>query len=522
MTDGHPQEGRLDEHPLPVLLVNLHEHKATGMLHIESGESKTWVYFQEGFPAGVFIPNSEVYLGMILRELGYIDDLTFNESLLVMHKTNKQQGRVLIDMGEITEEQLDQALTIQLIRKLTQLFALHSGSFRFADNESIPGNLTPIRVHPYRVLYNGIKNNYHTNDLKLALDPLLANKVCRLSDRFDEIKAELEIPADEMKDIDLLREQRLPSEFIARCQSGSANAMMMMLFLHYCGLLQVEAEPKTNPHMKIPELGPEPSHKSEKARPPEPAPTDDKKKPRSKADADRERKLKQWHEKLIEKINQIKGGNLLEVLGVRRDASPEEIKSAHVRLTKVFHPDRVVKSSNPELQKLVSIVFTKINEAEDTLSDPDKRKSYLKTLPLRPGEKREVDPPAALVEYEKARVFIIKKNYPEAVKHLQLACEMDPGKPDYRAQLVWNRLLAGDSVQEPVLLAARDELKNMVQSVPGNFFVNRFLASVYQRLNDIANYELHLEKANNVRPTDIDTARELRLHNMRKSKKKKK
>jgi len=522
MAAGFPQEGRLDEYPIPRLLVLLHEQKSTGMLHVESGKLKTWVSFLGGFPVGVFIPNAEVYLGMILREMGHIDELTFNESLLVMHKTNKLQGRVLIDMGEITVEQLDQALIVQLIRKLTQLFALHEGIFRFAGDESMPENLTPMQVHPYRIIYNGIKNNYQTEDLEQALGPLLVEKVCRLSDRFDKIEAILEIPADEKKDIELLREQRLASEFIARCQSGPANAMMLLLFLHYCGLLEEEAGPRTNPQMKVPELSPEPVLEPEGARPAKPKPAGDKEKPAHEAKNDRAAKLKKWMEILHEKFEDVKKGNLLEILGVKRDAGSQDIKAAHLKLTKLFHPDRLATSENQELKKLINIVFAKINEAEKTLIDPDRRKEYLKTLPLKPGEKREIDPPAALIEYEKARVFIIKKNYPDAVKHLQLACELDPEKPDYRAQLIWNRLLNCDSVSESELLAARDELKKMHQSAPGDFFVNRFLASVYRRLKDIANYETHLETANNIRPNEIETARELRLYNMRKEKKKNK
>jgi curved DNA-binding protein CbpA len=520
MAAGLPQEGLLDEYPIPRLLVLLHEQKSTGMLHIESGKIKTWVSFLGGFPVGVFIPNAEVYLGMILRELGYIDELTFNESLLVMHKTNKLQGRVLIDMGEITVEQLDQALTVQLIRKLTQLFALHEGVFRFADDESMPENLTPMQVHPYRIIYNGIKNNYQTNDLEQALGPLLTEKVCRLSDRFNEVEALLEIPADEKKDIELLREQRLTSEFIARGQSGTSNAMMLLLFLHYCGLLEEEIGPQTNPQMKVPELSPEPAPEPEPegAKQPKLKPAGRKEKPAPEAKTDRSRKLKKWMEILHEKFEHVKKGNLIEILGVTRDAGSQDIKAAHIKLTKLFHPDRLATSDNQELKKLINIVFAKINEAEKTLCDPDLRKEYLKTLPLKPGEKREFDAPAALIEYEKARVFIKKKNYPDAVKHLQLACELDPQKPDYRAQLIWCRLLNCDKVSESELISARDELKKMHKSVPDNFFVNRFLSSVYQRLKDSANYEMHLKKANNIRPNDIETARDLRLYNMRKSK----
>jgi hypothetical protein len=58
----------------------------------------------------------------------------------------------------------------------------------------------------------------------------------------------------------------------------------------------------------------------------------------------------------------------------------------------------------------------------------------------------------------------------------------------------------------------------MFDKYPGNFYINRYLTNAYKLLEDQENYERHLLKANSIRPTDIDTARELRLHNSRKQK----
>ena len=54
-----------------------------------------------------------------------------------------------------------------------------------------------------------------------------------------------------------------------------------------------------------------------------------------------------------------------EVLGVSKDASPEEIKSAYRKLAKQYHPDRYI--GNP-LADLAAEKFKEINEAYDTLT----------------------------------------------------------------------------------------------------------------------------------------------------------
>jgi molecular chaperone DnaJ len=59
-----------------------------------------------------------------------------------------------------------------------------------------------------------------------------------------------------------------------------------------------------------------------------------------------------------------------EVLGVARDASPEEIKKAYRKLARKYHPD--VNREDPEAEEK----FKLINEAYQVLSDPEARALY--------------------------------------------------------------------------------------------------------------------------------------------------
>ncbi len=59
-----------------------------------------------------------------------------------------------------------------------------------------------------------------------------------------------------------------------------------------------------------------------------------------------------------------------EILGVRRDASQEEIKKAYRRLALKYHPDR--NQQNKEAEEK----FKEIVEAYSVLSDPEKRRLY--------------------------------------------------------------------------------------------------------------------------------------------------
>src|SRR3979411_2520127 len=58
-----------------------------------------------------------------------------------------------------------------------------------------------------------------------------------------------------------------------------------------------------------------------------------------------------------------------KTLGVQKDATAADIKKAYRKLARQYHPD-VNKSAD------ASKKFKEVNEANEVLSDPDKRKRY--------------------------------------------------------------------------------------------------------------------------------------------------
>ena len=59
-----------------------------------------------------------------------------------------------------------------------------------------------------------------------------------------------------------------------------------------------------------------------------------------------------------------------EVLGVQKGATDDQIKKAHRKLAKKYHPD--LNKDNPEAEEK----FKEVNEAYEVLSDKDKRAKY--------------------------------------------------------------------------------------------------------------------------------------------------
>jgi DnaJ family protein C protein 7 len=63
-----------------------------------------------------------------------------------------------------------------------------------------------------------------------------------------------------------------------------------------------------------------------------------------------------------------------KVLEIERNASPIEIKKAYRRMALRWHPDK--NSASAEENKAAEAKFKEVNEAYDTLSDPEKKERF--------------------------------------------------------------------------------------------------------------------------------------------------
>ncbi len=510
-------EGKLQERPLPLLFAQILDEKLTGLLHIESQDVKYWIYFEEGFPAGVHNPKSQAYLGSVLRELNLIDDATFNQSLMLMAEQKKLQGQVLLGLGAIDEEQLEKALSLQVARKLSQMFTIKEGSFNFIEDEDLPPPFDPIRINPYSLIYNAIRSNYEAADLKKGLASLVGKSI-KVSRKFVERGALFEFPEEDLADARILEQFRLPQEFAKAAKCGPTAAMMMLLTLEYCNMLELEEPDFSVPITGIQHTRPAPAARPKQSRPGSNPQTPGGKVP-SKPSASASIS-KELLEKINDKFEQVKTAEPWEVLEVEREADGDRLKKAFLTMAKVYHPDRVANCSDEEITHRVDMIITKINESYQILADPHARMSYMaqKGKSKKPGESSKPRPEEAKIQFQKAMVFFKKKDLGKAAECLRWAADMDPDDGDYLAWRHWVDYLRSTDPEDVKFDKLKGDLLALAKSKPDSFHTARFLSMLFKKSNDKANYEKFLTKAFKLDSKNVEVARELRLFRARKEK----
>jgi curved DNA-binding protein CbpA len=88
--------------------------------------------------------------------------------------------------------------------------------------------------------------------------------------------------------------------------------------------------------------------------------------------------------------------NHFEVFGVPTNVTQDELKRSFYELSRKYHPDRYFKKNLGSFRARVELVFRKLSQAYELMSDPKRRDAYLRANPL-PFANDPVRPAAAPV-----------------------------------------------------------------------------------------------------------------------------
>jgi tetratricopeptide (TPR) repeat protein len=230
---------------------------------------------------------------------------------------------------------------------------------------------------------------------------------------------------------------------------------------------------------------------------------------------EKKRKKQSIIDDILDLYSNLSEKNLYQLLGIRKEATKEEIKASYFSLVKKFHPD-----ANPDFKKDVrekaEEIFTKITSAYETLSDGQKRREYDSQDEVEKVKSQVKLIYDAELAYKDGESFLKQRRYREAEEKFKEAVSLNPAEAAYIGALAWTKFL-GEADKERVLNEVKKQFEKAISMNPNvaeNYF---YLGNVYKHVDDVERAEANFLKAVQCNPDFIEAKRELRLLQHRKS-----
>jgi tetratricopeptide (TPR) repeat protein len=201
--------------------------------------------------------------------------------------------------------------------------------------------------------------------------------------------------------------------------------------------------------------------------------------------------------------------DLFAVLGVARTASAEEIRRGYLAAAKLFHPDRAPSDA---ARPMFTKAFGRIELAKSTLMDPVRRQRYLDELGGTAGGNDRSAAEAAF-EFAKAEAYSKTNDRARAEQHIRKAVSLAPSNVEYAVLLV-SIQTTPDATPAKLgeLLAELDRLLALRPDSERALFQRGQLRKRMGRTNEAM---ADFKRVVDLNPSNIDAARELRIHDMR-------
>jgi curved DNA-binding protein CbpA len=219
-------------------------------------------------------------------------------------------------------------------------------------------------------------------------------------------------------------------------------------------------------------------------------------------------------ERLLGTLAAMKRMDYFELLGVRSDASADEVRKAHRELVREYHLDKFVASSSAEVQKLAAAIQELLGKARDALVDASARAEYRSQLGSG-GVRHEVGEAVGRMlqaesTFRRGQQLLSSGDVPGARALFEEAVQLQPEEGEFVAYLGWARFQQSPDVTEEVQIA-RAALERAVQLSPTLEKAHLFLGYVLKSLGRAQEATRAFERALECNPGSTDALKELSI-----------
>ncbi|MBZ0270823.1 response regulator [bacterium] len=572
-------EGELASVPFPELLHDLYVLNKSGRLTVRSDGKEKRIDVMSGYPVSVTTNIEDEFFGNYLVRQHVVTEEQRDEAVSRMQKSGRLIGTVLIEMDAMSPQQVVNYLRMQVRDKLFEIFSWSAGTYRFAEDNSVTGDIQNVDMSVANIINEGIRRHYRFDRLEPIIEGY-ADKFLHLGAdrryRFQDLdltptESQLLASIDGTRTVrDLMSVTPLPVErsyqiVYTLIVSGMVETVLesreepQTRFFTRAEVddqdAQLLAESMTQPVSAADVLAQEVSEAQAPAAdspaaadaggdmtPPEGKPITSF--PSHVRESERAGDEAKTRERVIRFYEKLADASDFQVLGVGDNPTEHEVRVSYHRLAKEFHPDRFFGKSSPEIKAKVEDIFRAVSDAYDRLNTQEKIIQYKSELA---GGKTKEDQAGDRVSgvrrvimaeqrFQAGLQFLKDKRFTRASHAFRESLEVSPNEPEYVAYYGWalyNIPFEKDPDEEEMTLRpkdsmadlqfeARESLNRAISINPRTEKAYLFLGAIYKQQGLAEFAEKQYEKALICNPNSIEALRELRLIKLKEQQSKQK
>jgi tetratricopeptide (TPR) repeat protein len=496
-------KGAIVEGVLPTVLRELYVGRQTGLLHFRRSSERRSVYFAGGSLVHGDTNVREDRLGETLVRQGLLTEADLKRATGFVLRDKKRLGAVLVELGVLDGDRLEDALALHLRELLLQVLNWSEGEYEFEPRDE--RGLEPgfaLKLSTGEVILEAVRRiedpdviRYAMGDidriLGLSTDPLLRFQKITLSPTDGYILSRIDgtLSAREvLQVIPMMPEDTMKGLFGLLCTG----------IVEYLPLPPKTVRPEVHP--------PATSAASEPAREPPPAPAAPPPPPRvapvrttppgtpppavSNLTPQQEARRKD----VLSTFEALSTKNHFDVLGIQRASGEAQVKEAYFKLARRFHPDTHHDPALADLRDKIETIFIRLGEAYEVLRDRNRRSAYESDLVSRLPRSspaaasapvaeapRAPDPEfeakAAEEALRRAEKLYAQEKYWDSIQLIEPALASLKGKLHQRARV----LLARNYLRNPKWLKrAEEQLLAVVREDASSVDAHFLLAGIYR------------------------------------------
>jgi len=430
-----PEHGRLDEIPLPRLLLGLQREGFGGAVMLSRERVGKRFLFRDGLPifAESNLPSES--LGIQLMDAGRITRADYNRLIAQVERESCKEGKALLDLGLLDAKGLFLALKEQVRIRLLECFGWPHGEFHVDRGSEPPSDAQPFRAEIYSLIQEGIETHWSSErvlgDLRARMElyPERVDRSLRIVSKLhsDEVVRTLLDELDGTRSLwKVVQAAKTPRGLATLWVLDAADALRY----RDAAKLDSEIDEHATPEIEI-ETTAAPTAARVGASPtgarPREAP--------SEAEAHTTAELRRVIGEKYALLGQL---GYYELLGLVPACDAAAIKRAYHLAAKTYHPDSLARSGlDAETRAEANRVFAEISKAHAALSDPERRRRYDEE---RRGEGSTIDANRlANAEhlYRKGEILMRQGNFRGAFEFLKPAVDLWPDECAYQSALGW-------------------------------------------------------------------------------------